>query len=184
MPFNFQPLSLPGLILAVPRVFSDPRGSFMETWQREEFARAGIGGEFVQDNSARNSKRGVLRGLHFQRDPHAQAKLVRCTRGRVFDVVVDLRPGSPTAGRHLALELDGESPAVLCVPRGFAHGYLTLTDESEVEYKVDAAYAPQSEAGLAWNDPDLGIPWPVKDPLLNDRDRKWPGIRGILEARK
>ncbi|MCE9581060.1 MAG: dTDP-4-dehydrorhamnose 3,5-epimerase [Planctomycetes bacterium] len=184
MPFDFQPLPLPGLFLARPRVFSDGRGSFMETWRRDEFERAGIAGDFMQDNSAKNSKRGVLRGLHFQRDPHAQAKLVRCVRGRIFDVAVDLRPGSPTAGRHLAVELDGDVPSVLCVPRGFAHGYLTLTDESEVEYKVDAPYAPESEGGLAWDDLELGIPWPVRDPLLNERDRKWPGIRKLLEARK
>ncbi|KAF0241232.1 MAG: dTDP-4-dehydrorhamnose 3 [Planctomycetota bacterium] len=174
MPFEFQPLPIPGLVLARPRVFPDARGSFMESWRRDEFERAGIRADFIQDNVAVSTQRGVLRGLHFQRDPHAQAKLVRCSKGRVFDVVVDLRPASPSRGRHFAIELCADSPALLFVPRGFAHGYVTLTEEAVVEYKVDAPYAPSAEGGVAWNDPALGIDWPVKAPLLSDRDRGWP----------
>ncbi len=179
MPFDFQPLDIPGLVLVRPRVLADARGFFMESWRRDEFERAGIRADFVQDNVAVSAKRGVLRGLHFQRDPSAQAKLVRCSQGMVFDVAVDLRPGSPTRGRHVAVELSANAPALLFVPRGFAHGYLTLTDESVVEYKVDGPYAPAAEGGLAWNDPALGIAWPVKDPILSDRDRAWPPLRDL-----
>lgn len=176
MPFDFQPLAVPGLVLVRPRVFADARGSFMESWRRDEFERAGIRADFVQDNVAVSTRRGVLRGLHFQREPHEQAKLVRCVSGRIFDVAVDLRPGSATRGRHVAVELSAESPALLFVPRGFAHGYVTLTDEAVVEYKVDGAYAPAAEGGVAWNDPALAIAWPVKEPLLSDRDRAWPPL--------
>ena len=174
MPFDFQPLDIPGLVLVRPRVFADARGSFMESWRRDEFERAGIRAEFIQDNVAVSTQRGVLRGLHFQRDPNSQAKLVRCVQGRVFDVAVDLRPGSPTRGKYVAVELGEESPALLFVPRGFAHGYVTLTGQAVVEYKVDAPYSPAAEGGVAWDDPALGIAWPVKEPLLSDRDRAWP----------
>lgn len=179
MPFEFTPLPIAGLVLVRPRVASDARGSFMETWRREEFERGGIRADFVQDNVVRSVKRGVLRGLHFQRDPHAQAKLVRCHRGRIFDVAVDLRPGSPTRGKHAAVELSGEEPLMLFVPRGFAHGYVTLTDEAEVEYKVDGGYAPEAEGGVAWNDPAIGIQWPVASPILSDRDKRWPPLASI-----
>lgn len=178
MPFDFQPLAISGLVLVRPRVFADARGSFMESWRKDEFERAGIRADFVQDNVAVSTRRGVLRGLHFQREPHAQAKLVRCVAGRIFDVAVDLRAGSPTRGKHVAVELAAESPALLFVPRGFAHGYVTLTDEAVVEYKVDGPYAPAAEGGVAWNDPELGIAWPVKEPLLSERDRGWPGLSG------
>ncbi|MCC6741000.1 MAG: dTDP-4-dehydrorhamnose 3,5-epimerase [Planctomycetia bacterium] len=174
MPFDFQPLAIPGLVLVRPRVFADARGSFMESWRRDEFERAGIRADFVQDNVAVSTRRGVLRGLHFQREPHAQAKLVRCVSGRIYDVAVDLRAGSATRGKHVAVELAAESPALLFVPRGFAHGYVTLTDDAVVEYKVDGAYVPEAEGGLAWDDPVLGIGWPVKDPILSGRDRAWP----------
>jgi dTDP-4-dehydrorhamnose 3,5-epimerase len=176
MPFEFQHLPIPGLVLVRPRVFADARGSFMESWRRDEFERAGIGADFVQDNVAVSTQRGVLRGLHFQREPHAQAKLVRCVLGRVFDVAVDVRSGSPTRGRHFGLELTADTPLLFFVPRGFAHGYVTLTDHAVVEYKVDGAYAPMAEGGVAWNDPALGIEWPVKDPFLSDRDRAWPAF--------
>jgi len=151
----------------------------METYRRSDFERAGIRGEFVQDNVARSVRRGVLRGLHFQRAPHAQAKLVRCTRGKVWDVAVDIRRGSATFGRHLAMELSAEDAAVLYVPSGFAHGYVTLSDDSEVSYKVDADWAPSSEGGILWNDPDLAIPWPLESPILNERDRGWPRLKDL-----
>lgn len=176
MPFEFERLAVPDVVLIRPKVFRDPRGSFFETWRRSDFERAGIGASFVQGNVARSTQRGVLRGLHFQRDPHAQGKLVRCARGRVFDVAVDLRRGSPTFGRFAARELHEDEPVLLYVPRGFAHGYVTLTDCAEVEYAVDAEYAPASEGGVLWNDPALRIPWPVAEPILNDRDRGWPPL--------
>ena len=179
MPFSFEKLAIPDVILVKPRIFKDERGSFLETYERRAFEAAGIFGEFVQDNHGVSSRRGVLRGLHFQRDPQAQAKLVRCLRGRIFDVSVDLRRGSPTYGKFVAAELDGESQHMIYVPRGFAHGYITLSDGSEVQYKVDAPYAPAAEGGLIWNDPDVAIPWPIQDPSLNDRDLKWPRLKDL-----
>jgi dTDP-4-dehydrorhamnose 3,5-epimerase len=179
MPFVFEPQPIPGVYLVRPRAFVDPRGWFMETWRRSDFEKAGLEADWVQDNVARSTTRGVLRGLHFQREPRAQAKLVRCVLGRVFDVAVDVRPGSATRGRFVAAELSEENRSMLLVPRGFAHGYVTLTDVCEVAYKVDAEYAPESEGGLAWDDPDVGIPWPVPEPLLSDRDRGWPRLRDM-----
>lgn len=179
MPFQFERLAIPDVILVRPRAIGDARGFFMETYRRADFEAAGLRGEFVQDNHSRTSRKDVLRGLHFQRAPHEQAKLLRCTRGRVFDVAVDVRPGSPTLGRHVAVELSEDDRAMLYVPRGFAHGYVTLTDDCEVLYKVDADYAAQAEGGVAWNDPDLAVPWPVADPILSDRDRAWPRLRDL-----
>ncbi len=176
MPFQFRPLDIPGVVLVMPRVFTDARGSFLETYRRPEFEAGGIVGEFVQDNLARTSGKGTVRGLHFQKPPHAQAKLVQCLRGRVYDVAVDLRPGSPTLGRFVSMELSNDPPVLLYVPRGFAHGYQTLTDDVEVLYKVDAEYAPAAESGVLWNDPKLAIPWPIAEAVVNERDRAWPGL--------
>lgn len=164
MPFEFEPLAIPEVKLVRPRIFSDARGSFFETWRASEFPT-----QFVQGNVARSTRRGILRGLHFQRDPHAQAKLIRCVRGRIFDAVVHLR-----TRRFVTRELSEDDPAMLYVPRGFAHGYVTLTDLTEVEYAVDAEYEPSSEGGIRWD--SVGIPWPVKEPILNDRDRGWPPL--------
>jgi dTDP-4-dehydrorhamnose 3,5-epimerase len=179
MPFEFERLAVADIVLVRPRAFGDARGFFLESYRKSEFERAGIRGEFVQDNHVRTAQRGVLRGLHFQRDPHAQAKLVRCVRGRVFDAALDLRRESPTFGKSACVELSEADRAMLYVPRGFAHGYVTLTDDSEVLYKVDAEYAPAAEGGVLWSDPDLAIPWPVGDPILNDRDRAWPRLRDL-----
>lgn len=179
MPFEFVPLPISGVVLIRPKVFKDDRGFFLETYERKAFEAGGVRGEFVQDNQSHSNNRGVLRGLHFQREPHAQAKLVRCVQGRIFDVAVDLRRGSPSYGKHVATELSGERLEILYVPRGFAHGYLTLTQDCEVHYKVDAPYTPAAEGGLIWNDPAVAIPWPAKDPALNDRDRRWPRLSGL-----
>lgn len=179
MPFTFETLGLPGLVLARPRVFEDDRGLFLETFRRDEFERAGIAGDWVQDNHVRTLRRGIVRGLHLQRDPHAQAKLVRCVRGRVFDVAVDLRPGSASFGRHATLELSEENRLVLFVPRGFAHGYQALEDGCEVLYKVDAPYAPAAESGLRWDDPEVAVAWPIRDAELNARDRSLPTLREV-----
>lgn len=179
MPFTFERLAIPDVVLVRAPSFSDPRGWFMETWRRSDFERAGIERPFIQDNLAHTAQRGVLRGLHFQRDPHAQAKLVRCVRGAVFDAAVDVRPGSPTYGRHVAVELTQDNRLALYVPRGFAHGYVTLAEETDVTYKVDAEYARDAEGGLAWNDPTVGIAWPVASPILNERDRAWPLLRDL-----
>ncbi len=165
---------LPGLLLIEPKVFRDTRGYFLETYSETAFAEIGVRARFVQDNHAYSVSRGVLRGLHFQRPPHAQTKLVWVVRGSVLDVAVDLRRDSPTYGRHYGVELSAENKLRLFLPRGFAHGYLTLTPDVEFLYKVDSPYAPQADGGLAWNDPDIGVAWPCDDPVLSDKDRVLP----------
>ena len=154
--------------------FSDDRGWFSETYQRERYVAHGIDVEFIQDNHALSKPVGVLRGLHFQRPPHAQAKLVRCVRGAIWDVGVDIRAGSPTYGRWLAAELTAENGFQLFIPAGHAHGYVTLKPDTEVEYKVSGRYAPDCEGGVMWNDPDLALPWPTPagGPILSDKDQR------------
>jgi dTDP-4-dehydrorhamnose 3,5-epimerase len=175
---------LPGLLLLEPKVFRDERGFFLESYSRAGFAQAGIAADFVQDNHACSTAAGVLRGLHFQLPPVCQAKLVWVTRGAVLDVVVDLRVGSPTYLRHYSVELSAENFQRLFVPKGFAHAYLTLTPHSEFQYKVDAPYSPANDAGLRWNDPDLGIAWPtlpgVAAPLLSPKDQSQPLLKDFV----
>lgn len=168
---------LPGLALLEPKVFRDERGFFLETYSVAAFDSLGIHARFVQDNHAYSTTAGVLRGLHFQLPPFAQAKLVWVVRGRVLDVVVDLRRDSPAFGRHYSVELSAENMLRLFVPRGFAHGYLTLAPDTEFLYKVDAPYAPQADAGILWNDPDLGIRWPEAEPVLSAKDRQLPRLK-------
>ena len=175
--FNFIATEIPGVIIIEPTVFGDSRGYFMETYQAEEFAAAGIPGPFVQDNQSK-STRGVLRGLHFQKPPHAQSKLVRVISGTVLDVAVDIRRGSPTFGRHVAVELSGENRRQLFIPRGFAHGFVVLSEEAVFQYKCDNYYAPQSEGAVAWNDPQIGIDWRI-DPanvILSEKDGRHPRL--------
>jgi dTDP-4-dehydrorhamnose 3,5-epimerase len=175
---TITPLAIPEVLLITPKRHGDARGWFSETWSRPALAAAGVDLDFVQDNQAFSARRGTLRGLHFQRAPHAQAKLVRVLRGAIYDVVVDIRQGSQTYGRWVGAELTAERGEQLLVPRGFAHGYCTLTDDTELAYKVDNVYAPQSEGGLLWRDPALGIDWPVGEAevLANDRDRSLPTL--------
>ena len=172
------PLSLPGLLLIEPPRRGDARGFFSETYSRRELAAAGFDREFVQDNHSRSPRRGTVRGLHFQIPPQQQDKLVRVTRGAVFDVVVDLREGSPTYGRAETVELSEANWRQLLVPAGFAHGFMTLSDDCEVLYKVSGYYAPEAERGLRWNDPALGIAWPLpaEEVLVNARDAAWPDL--------
>lgn len=165
-----------GLVVVTPKVFGDSRGFFLETYSRRAFAAAGLDYDFVQDNHARSGKKGTLRGLHFQRPPAAQAKLVWVTRGAVFDVAVDLRRASPTYGRWFGVELSEDNFKRLMIPRGFAHGYVTLTDNAEFQYKVDNLYSPADDGGIAWNDPDIGVAWPVTDPILSDKDKVQPRL--------
>lgn len=184
MGFEVIDRPLPGLVVIAPDVHADARGYFMETYRRSEYARLGIDVDFVQDNQAR-SQRGTLRGLHFQ-VRHPQAKLVRVLRGRVFDVAVDLRPGSPTYGKWHGVILDSERMLQFFVPAGFAHGYLALTDDAEFAYKCSDYYAPGDEGGLLWNDPAVGIDWPldgIGEPLLSPRDRLWPTLSGLEGTR-
>lgn len=169
----------PGLLVLEPRVFRDPRGFFLESWNRECFREAGIAADFIQDNQARSEAAGVLRGFHFQRPPAAQAKLVWVTRGAVLDAALDLRHGSPTFGRVFAAELSAENFRRIFIPKGFAHAYLTLAPGTDFFYKVDAPYAPDLEGGVLWNDPDLGFSWPAEAPQLSDKDRGLPRLASL-----
>ncbi|WP_432737722.1 dTDP-4-dehydrorhamnose 3,5-epimerase [Maridesulfovibrio sp. FT414] len=166
----------PGLVVIEPTVYRDSRGFFLESFNRKVFAELGLPVDFVQDNHAYSSGIGVIRGLHFQRPPHAQAKLVWVTRGAVSDVAVDLRKGSPTYLRSFRIELSADNFRRMFIPKGFAHGYETLTEENEFMYKVDAGYAPGSEAGIRWDDPELAIDWKAVNPVLSDKDRELPSL--------
>ncbi|GAU80584.1 dTDP-4-dehydrorhamnose 3,5-epimerase [Bosea sp. BIWAKO-01] len=179
--FTFAPLDLPGLVLVRPRRFGDERGYLMETYSRELFAAAGIAPDFIQDNQSRSAQAGTVRGLHYQAAPAAQAKLVRVLKGAIFDVAVDLRRGSPHCGLWCGTLLNADSDEQIFVPRGFAHGFCTLEPDTEVAYKVDAPYAPQSEGGLFWADPALAIDWPVVSgaATLSEKDAKLPGFAGF-----
>lgn len=177
MPFAFQPLDeLPDVVRVEPRRFEDDRGWFMEAYKASDFVEAGIGDGFVQDNQSLSAQAGVLRGIHYQLAPHAQGKLVRCLRGRIFDVAVDLREGSPTFGEWVAETLDGDSGTMLWVPPGFGHGFQALEDGTEVLYKATAEYAPDHERAIRWDDPTLSIDWPIDDPILKDADAKAPEL--------
>ena len=177
---TFEPLELPGLILVTPDVHGDARGFVLERWRRSTFAANGIDGEFVQDNHSR-SGRGVLRGLHWQRPPHAQGKLVGAIRGEIFDVAVDLRAGSPTFGRWSGAALSEENHRQLWVPPGFAHGFVVRSDSADVLYKTTGEYAPDAERGLRYDDPAVGIHWGDGETLLSDRDRSLPRLDGLGE---
>ena len=160
---------LPGVLAIEPKVFGDPRGYFLETWQRERYTEAGVRTEFVQDNLSR-SQHGTLRGLHLQ-NPFAQAKLVQVFEGEVFDVAVDVRVGSPTFGRWVGERLSGANKRQLYIPEGFAHGFCVLSEEALLGYKCSELYHPETELSIAWNDPELGIRWPVSDPVLSAKDK-------------
>lgn len=177
---NVTALAIPDVKLIEPRVFGDSRGYFMETLSKREFERAGIGASFCQDNES-CSCRGVLRGLHYQASPHTQAKLIRVVRGAIWDVAVDIRAGSPTFGRYVAAVLSGENKHQLFVPRGFAHGFLVLEDDTVVCYKCDAYYAPSSDRGVRFDDPAIRIEWPDlgRPPILSDKDCKHPLLAEI-----
>lgn len=168
-----------GLLVIEPDVFGDSRGYFMESFSLRRFRElTGLDIDFVQDNESKSSY-GVVRGLHFQRPPHAQSKLVRVVRGRVLDVAVDLREGSPTYGKHYAIELSGDNHFQMFIPKGFAHGFAVLSDDAVFQYKCDEYYAPESEGAVAWDDPDLAIDWmlPMEDIRLSDKDKSNPNLK-------
>jgi len=171
-----------GVLVIEPRKHGDARGFFSETFRAAALREAGVDVEWVQDNHSLSAPRGVMRGLHFQRPPMAQAKLLRVVRGAILDVAVDIRRGSPTYGRHVAVELSAENWKQMYVPAGFAHGFCTLVENTEVIYKVSADYAPESEGGVIWNDPDLGIAWPVSaaEATVSARDREWPRFKDFV----
>lgn len=174
------PTKLDGVVLLEPEVHGDERGFFVETFSREAWAEHGVDVEFVQHNHSRSGK-GILRGLHFQTRP-GQAKLLRCARGRIFDVAVDLRRGSPTYGQWEGHVLDDERHRQLFVPVGFAHGFVVLSEEADVCYLVSSYYDPETEAGIAWDDPDVGVEWGVEDPVLSERDRNAPRLAEIADT--
>jgi dTDP-4-dehydrorhamnose 3,5-epimerase len=175
---QIERLNIPDILLIKPTKHGDQRGFFSETIRADAFAAHGIDAVFVQDNHVQSRQKGVLRGLHFQTPPHAQGKLVRCTRGAVLDVAVDIRVGSPTYGRHVAVELSAANWQQLWVPPGFAHGYITLEGDCEVLYKVTDYYAPACDRGIAWDDPAFGIDWrlPASQIILSDKDRQQPRL--------
>lgn len=177
---EFIKTKLPGVIIVEPKVFGDHRGFFMESWSRREFEKAGLFYDFVQDNHSLSTVKGTLRGIHFQRGEKAQAKLVRCVRGSVLDVAVDLRPNSETYKQWVAVELSEENKRQMMIPRGFGHGFVTLTDYVEFLYKADNYYAPGSEGAICWNDPELAIDWGVKEPILSQKDAEAPLLKDAI----
>lgn len=176
MPFIFTKCEIPGPVIVEPKVFGDDRGFFLESYKKSDFVNNGIGVEFKQDNHSLSSK-GVLRGLHYQKPPFAQAKLVRVVSGAVWDVAVDIRKNSPTFKKWAAVELSGENKKMFYIPEGFAHGFVALTDHVQLMYKCSNEYSPQHDAGIIWNDPELAITWPVSDPLLSDKDLVLPRLK-------
>lgn len=166
---------LPGVLIIEPKIFADERGFFLETYHASRFREAGLKDEFVQDNHSR-SRRGVLRGLHYQ-EPDGQGKLVRCSRGTVWDVAVDIRQGSPTFGQWTGVELSDENQKILWVPEGFAHGFCALTDEADLLYKCTRVYVAAHDRCILWNDPQIGIEWPVSNPLLSPKDAAAPPLK-------
>lgn len=175
MPFTFEKGPLDGVMIITPRMFPDGRGFFMETFKKSDFTAAGVTAEFVQDNHSSSAK-GVVRGLHYQKAPHAQGKLIRATRGVLYDVMVDIRQGSPTYGEWFGIELSAENRKMVYIPPGFAHGFVALSDTVEFLYKVTSEFNKESEAGIMWNDPEVGIKWPVTDPILSEKDAILPPL--------
>src|SRR5271165_58697 len=176
-----QALEIPDIRLIIPKRFGDARGYFSETWSDRRFREEIANVTFVQDNQSVSAKKGTLRGLHFQKPPAAQGKLVRVVRGSILDVAVDIRKGSPSYRQHVATMLDAAEGAQLWVPPGFLHGFCTLEDETEVYYKVTSYYSPSHDAGVLWNDQDLGINWPVErdSVVLSDKDKRHPRLRDL-----
>ena len=175
---EFESLEIEGLVLIKPKVYYDNRGFFMETYSKKEFEEHGIKTEFVQDNHSWSIK-NTLRGLHFQKEPYSQAKLIRCISGEILDVAVDIRKNKKTFGKHVKINLSAENKYMLFIPEGFAHGFLVLSDYAEIIYKVSKFYNKEYESGIIWNDPELAIEWPVKNPILSENDRSGPRFSEI-----
>jgi len=172
---------LEGVVIIEPEVFGDNRGFFMESWNKKKMAEAGLDYDFVQDNHSKSTVKGTLRGIHFQKGDKAQAKLVRCVKGAVLDVAVDLRKNSPTFKQWVGVELSEENKKQLLIPRGFGHGFVTLTDDVEFLYKADNYYAPEADAGVRWNDPEIGVEWGIENPILSEKDKKNPFLKECKE---
>ena len=179
MPFEFIPQEIKDVILVKPKVFGDNRGFFLESYKKSDFYANGITVEFNQDNHSKSSK-GVLRGLHYQAKPHGQAKIVRCVKGRIYDVAVDIRPNSATYGKYVKVELSEENKQMLYIPVGFAHGFVALSDEVEILYKASGEYAPHADRGIIWNDTDINIDWNIDfEPNLSEKDKVQPKFKDI-----
>lgn len=182
MPFEFIETEIKDVILVKPKVFGDSRGFFLETYKKEEFEKFGIKDDFIQDNHSKSS-RGVLRGLHYQLNPNAQSKLVRCTKGRIIDVALDIRKNSPTFLKWVKKELTEENKLELFIPKGFAHGFVVLSDEAEVIYKVSGKYSPKDERNIIWNDKDINIDWGIDfEPNLSEKDKIAPKLKDIKDG--
>lgn len=172
---------LESVVIIEPDVFGDNRGFFMESWNKKKMAEAGLDYDFVQDNHSKSTVKGTLRGIHFQKGDKAQAKLVRCVKGAVLDVAVDLRKNSPTFKQWVGVELSEENKKQLLIPRGFGHGFVTLTDDVEFLYKADNYYAPEADAGIRWNDLEIGVEWGIEEPILSEKDKKNPFLKDCKE---
>lgn len=176
MPFTFTKLEIPDVILIEPKIFKDDRGFFIESYKKSEFFEFGIKEEFIQDNHSK-SVYGVIRGLHYQTNPKAQAKLVRCTKGTIFDVAVDIRVGSPTYGKWIGELLSEDNKKLLYIPVGFAHGFSVLSETAELLYKTTEEYAPENDAAIFYADPEINIDWKVSDPIISDKDKHAPVLK-------
>ena len=181
MPFEFERLAINDVILVKPKVFGDSRGFFMEAYKKSDFFANGIDVEFNQDNHSKSVK-GVLRGLHYQEKPYGQAKLVRCSRGRIYDVAVDIRKESETFGKYVKVELSEENKHMLFIPEGFAHGFFVLSDEAELLYKASGEYCPSADRGILWCDKDINIHWEIDfEPILSEKDKVQPLLREVIK---
>lgn len=177
MPFSFEKTAIDDVVIITPRVFNDDRGFFMETYKSTDFINNGIKEDFVQDNHSKSSK-GVLRGLHYQKLPKAQAKLVRCIKGAIFDVAVDIRKNSETYGKWVGVELSEENKKMLYIPAGFAHGFCVRSEVAEICYKSSDVYSPENDRGIMWNDPEIGIEWALdSEPIISEKDAKHPLLK-------
>lgn len=178
MPFEFEKLEIDGVFLIKPKLFGDSRGFFMESYKKSEFVKNGIDYDFPQDNHSKSVK-GVLRGLHYQANPAQQAKLVRCIKGKIYDIAVDLRKGSKTFAKWIRVELSEENSHMLFIPEGFAHGFVVLSDEAELLYKTNTEYAPEYDRGILWCDKDINVNWGISDPILSEKDKVQPKLKEI-----
>jgi len=176
MPFTFEKLNIPEIILITPKVFEDERGFFLESYKQSEFVDNGITENFVQDNHSKSTK-GVLRGLHYQKNPKAQGKLLRCVNGEIFDVAVDIRKNSPTFSKWVGEVLSAENKKMLYIPAGFAHGFLVLSETAELLYKATNEYSFENDRGVRWNDPEININWQITNPIISEKDSKQPFLK-------
>ena len=178
MPFSFKKLEIPDVILVTPKIFPDDRGFFFENFQKSTFSTNGIDKQFVQDNISHSTK-GILRGLHYQKNPTAQAKLLTIIKGEIFDVAVDIRKNSPTFGKWVGEKLSSDGHKLIFIPEGFAHGFCVLSDYAEILYKVNKEYSPKHEEGIIWNDKKINISWPIKNPIISKKDKELTTLENL-----